>query len=256
MTVSTPLPRSDPSRSDEEPGPPATLKAGSGAGSGAAAWRGLRPDRFVRRLVQLNVGLLLYGMSTALLLRAGLGVDPWTALHQGLAGVLGLSVGNVSIVVSLLVLLLWIPLRQRPGIGTLLDAVVVGLVTDATLAVCPRAEGLWAQSGLLGAAVLLNAVATACYLGAGLGAGPRDGLMTGLAARGHSLRATRTVIELSALGAGWLLGGPVGVGTIAYAVLIGPLAQIFIPRLAIRPPRAFDGGAPVGEPADSAPVGT
>ena len=123
---------------------------------------------------------------------------------------------------------------------------MVGLVTDATLGLCPRTEGLWAQSGLLGAAVLLNAVATACYLGAGLGAGPRDGLMTGLAARGHSLRGTRTVIELSALGAGWLLGGPVGIGTIVYAVLIGPLAQLFIPRLAI-------GGAET--PADPAATG-
>ena len=192
-------------------------------------------DRFGRRLVQLLAGLLLYGMSTALLLRAGLGVDPWTALHQGLSQVTGLTVGTVSIITSLLVLCLWVPLRQRPGIGTLLDAVVVGLVTDATLALCPRPQGIWSQGSLLVVSVLLNAVATACYLGAGLGAGPRDGLMTGLAQRGFSLRASRTVIELSALGSGWLLGGPVGIGTLVYALSIGPLAQLLIPRLEIRP---------------------
>ncbi|RAG84059.1 hypothetical protein DN069_18615 [Streptacidiphilus pinicola] len=194
----------------------------------------LRPAPFARRMVHLMVGLVLYGVSTALLLRAGLGVDPWTVLHQGLAQVTGLTVGTVSIVVSLLVLCLWPVLRQRPGIGTLLDAVVVGAVTDATLADCPRPHGLWAQVLLLSGAILLNAVATACYLGAGLGAGPRDGLMTGLAERGHSLRATRTLIELSALGIGWLLGGPVGIGTVAYAVSIGPLAQVFIPWLRLR----------------------
>ncbi|MFH7597094.1 hypothetical protein WDV06_18625 [Streptomyces racemochromogenes] len=223
------------------PSPPRTPRSGGAPGRTPQhpPRRSLRqvlcPAPFGRRMVQLNVGLVLYGVSTALLLRAGLGVDPWTVLHQGLAEVSGLTVGVVSVLAGLLVLALWWPLRQRPGIGTVLDAVVVGLVTDAALTVCPRPGTLGAQVALLAGAVVLNAAATACYLGAGLGPGPRDGLMTGLAARGRSLRVTRTLIELTALGSGWLLGGPVGIGTVVYALSIGPLAQLFIPWLELRP---------------------
>lgn len=193
-----------------------------------------RPLRRLRPLVQLNVGLVLYGASTALLLRAGFGVDPWTVLHQGLHQVTGLSVGTAAVLTSLLVLALWLPLRQRPGIGTILDGLLVGPFTDATLALCPTPHALPLRVALLAGSILLNGVATACYIGAGLGAGPRDGLMTGLAARGLSLRGTRTLIELGALGGGWLLGGPVGIGTIAYAVSIGPLAQRLLPLFTLR----------------------
>ncbi|MEZ0093260.1 YitT family protein [Streptacidiphilus sp. EB129] len=209
------------------------------------AVRSLLPgDRPARRLVQLNLGLVLYGASTALLLRSGFGVDPWTVLHQGLHQLVGLSVGTVSILVSLLVLACWIPLRQRPGIGTVLDAVLVGVVIDATLACTPTPHVLWTRGALLLLSVLLNGIATGCYIGAGLGAGPRDGLMTGLAARGHSTRLVRTGIELAALGAGWLLGGPVGLGTLVYALAIGPLAQVFLPLLAMseRPGRSAGRG--------------
>jgi uncharacterized membrane protein YczE len=210
----------------------------------ASGLRRLLPaDRPVRRLLQLNAGLALYGASTGLLLRSGLGVDPWTVLHQGLSRHVGLSVGTVSILVSLIVLLFWIPLRQRPGIGTVLDAVLVGLMIDATLDCTPVPHGLWVRAALVVVSVLLNAIATGCYIGAGLGAGPRDGLMTGLAARGVSLRLARTGLELAALGCGWLLGGTVGVGTLVYALAIGPLSQIFIPRLTLRAPDSARGAA-------------
>ncbi|MEY9843274.1 putative membrane protein YczE [Streptacidiphilus sp. BW17] len=197
---------------------------------------GARPRlrRQIRPLVQLNIGLVLYGASTALLLRAGFGVDPWTVLHQGLHQVTGLSVGTAAVLTSLLVLALWLPLRQRPGLGTILDGLLVGPFTDATLALCPTPHALPVRVALLVGSILLNGVATACYIGAGLGAGPRDGLMTGLAARGLSLRGTRTLIELGALGGGWLLGGPVGIGTVAYAVSIGPLAQRLLPLFTLR----------------------
>jgi uncharacterized membrane protein YczE len=183
------------------------------------------------RLAQLAAGLTLFGVSIALLVRAGLGLPSWDVLHQGLAHRTGLSFGLVVNAVAVVVLLLWIPLRQRPGFGTLANVVVVGLAADAALAVLPPARWLPAQVGLLLAGVVLNGVATGLYLGARLGPGPRDGLMTGLAARGHSIRAVRTGIELAVLAAGWLLGGTVGVGTVLFAVAIGPLAQYFIPRL-------------------------
>ena len=206
-------------------------------------------DRPVRRLVQLNAGLALYGASTGLLLRSGLGVDPWTVLHQGLSRHVGLSVGTVSILVSLVVLAFWIPLRQRPGLGTVLDAVLVGLMIDVTLACTPAPHALWLRAALLVVSVLLNGIATGCYIGAGLGAGPRDGLMTGLATRGLSTRVARTGLELAALGGGWLLGGPVGIGTLVYALAIGPLSQIFIPLLTLRAPGSAAPSSPVSAAA-------
>jgi uncharacterized membrane protein YczE len=182
-----------------------------------------------RQLTQLGTGLLLYGVSIALMLSAGLGVDSWDVFHQGLSQRTGISFGSVVIGVSLLVLLVWIPLRQRPGLGTVANAVVVGLVADATLAVLPRPELVWWQLSMLTAGIVANGIATGLYIGAGLGPGPRDGLMTGLAARtGRSIRLVRTIIELSVLAAGWVLGGPVGLGTLLYAVSIGPIVQISI----------------------------
>src|ERR1700678_546712 len=187
-----------------------------------------------RRLVQLFSGLVLYGVSDGMLLLAGLGLDPWDVLHQGLARRIGLQTGTWSIIVGAAVLLLWVPLRQRPGIGTLCNVVTIGAVMDLVLAVVPAPHSLPVQVPLMAGGVVLNGVATGLYIGAGLGPGPRDGLMTGIAARGHSIRTTRTCIELTVLVIGWRLGGNVGIGTIAYAGSIGALAHIFIPRLAIR----------------------
>jgi len=189
----------------------------------------------VRRLLYLYPGLALFGASLALMVRSGLGLGPWDVFHQGLALRLDLSLGTVVIVVSVLVLLAWIPLRQRPGIGTVSNVILVGIATDAALALLPVPEALAARVSYLLAGILLNAVATGLYIGAGLGPGPRDGLMTGLAARGMSIRLARTMIEVSILAAGWLLGGTVGVGTVLYAFAIGPLVQVVLPRLTIRP---------------------
>jgi uncharacterized membrane protein YczE len=182
-----------------------------------------------RRLIQLFTGLVLYGISDSMLLLAGLGVDPWDVLHQGLARRTGVPTGTWAIIVGVVVLLLWIPLRQRPGIGTLCNVVVVGAVIDAVLATVSPPHSLPVQAAVMVSGVVLNGVATGLYIGAGLGPGPRDGLMTGFAARGHSLRLVRTCIEITVLAAGWLLGGTVGVGTVVYAVCIGPLAHIFVP---------------------------
>ncbi|MBA2768785.1 MAG: hypothetical protein H0U35_06590 [Sporichthyaceae bacterium] len=188
------------------------------------------------RPVQLLVGLWLFGASVALLVRAGLGLDPWDVLHQGISSRTGISIGAVVVATSVVVLVLWIPLRQRPGIGTLANVVLVGLALDLTLAVLPTPAGLPWRVAFLLAGILGNAIATGLYIGAGLGPGPRDGLMTGLAARGISIRVARTSIELTVLAAGWLLGGTVGVGTVAYALAIGPLAHVLLPLFAIDPP--------------------
>lgn len=188
-----------------------------------------------RRVVQLLMGLWLFGASVGLLVRADLGLDPWDVLHQGISRRSGISIGLVVIATSVLVLALWIPLRQRPGFGTLANVVLVGLSLDATLAVMPAPTQLPWQIACLVAGILGNAVATGLYIGAGLGPGPRDGLMTGLAARGVSIRLARTAIEVGVLALGWLLGGTVGLGTVAYALAIGPLAQIFVPPFTVRP---------------------
>jgi uncharacterized membrane protein YczE len=192
----------------------------------------------VRRLVQLYAGLALYGASAAMLLLATLGNAPWDVLHQGLHEQLGLGTGVWAVIVSFAVLLAWIPLRQRLGIGTISNAVVVGLVMQVVLDRFGTARALPAQLALMLGGVGLNAVAAGMYIGAHLGPGPRDGLMTGLAARGHSIRRVRTAIEITVLVTGFLLGGRVGVGTVVYALGIGPLAQITLPWLsAARPPR-------------------
>jgi uncharacterized membrane protein YczE len=196
-----------------------------------------------RRLLNLHVGLVLFGVSVALMVRADLGLASWDVLHQGIAERTDLPIGWVVNAVGVLVLLLWIPLRQRPGYGTLANVVVVGLAADATLAVLPQADHLGVRGALLFGGILLNGVATGLYVGAGLGPGPRDGLMTGLAARGHSIRFVRTAIELVVLAVGWLLGGTVGLGTLLFAIAIGPLVHYFIPRLAIPRPSSQPEGA-------------
>jgi uncharacterized membrane protein YczE len=184
------------------------------------------------RLVQLYAGLLLYGLSSSLLVLARLGLDPWDVFHQGLARHSHLAIGTWVIIVGAAVLLLWIPLRQRPGLGTLSNAVLVGLVMDLVLGHVHSPHALAPRIVCLVAGVFLNGVATGAYIGAGLGPGPRDGLMTGLAARGHSIRVVRTGLELTVLCTGWLLGGTVGIGTVVYALSIGPLAHVFVPLFA------------------------
>ncbi|GAA2436161.1 hypothetical protein [Streptomyces macrosporus] len=197
-------------------------------------------DRLARRLVQLYLGLVLYGASAALMVRAGLGLDPWDVFHQGVAERTGLTIGTVSIVTGAAVLLLWIPLRQRPGLGTVSNVVVVGLAMDGTLALLPEPRAMAVRVPLLVCAIVLNGVATGLYISARFGPGPRDGLMTGLhRVTGRSVRLVRTGIELTVLATGFLLGGSVGVGTVAYALAIGPLSQLFLRVFALPGP---DGG--------------
>ncbi len=197
----------------------------------------LRAGRLGRRIPQLLVGLVLYGWSMAMMIRSGMGLDPWDVFHQGLARYLPLSFGQVVMVVGALVLLAWIPLRQWPGVGTVANVVVIGLAADAGLALLSSPEAWWARITTMIAAVVLNGLAGAAYIGAHLGPGPRDGLMTGLAARtGRSLRTVRICLELSVLAVGFVLGGVVGVGTVAYALAIGPLVQFFLPYVAVRTP--------------------
>lgn len=188
-----------------------------------------------RRLLQLYTGLVLYGVSTAMFVRANLGADPWNVFHLGVARIFSLNIGMVMIVVGALVLLLWIPLRQKPGLGTVSNVIVLGLAADAALAFMPPVESLVARSILLLAAILVNAIATGMYIGAGFGSGPRDGLMTGINARtGWSVRSVRTAIEVTVLLAGWLMGGTFGVGTVLYALAIGPLIQLCLPWFRIK----------------------
>ena len=198
-----------------------------------------------RRTTLLLLGLALYGLSLSLLVRADLGLAPGDVFHQGVAEVTGLSLGAVIVATSFVVLVLWIPLRERPGIGTIANAVLVGVGVDLFSAVLPDVDGTVLRWLLLPAGVVLNGVATGLYIGAGMGSGPRDGLMTGIARRGHPIRAVRTSLELAVLIAGIALGGSFGVGTIAYALGIGPLAHIFLPWCT----RFADGG---GTPAIAA----
>ncbi|MFD7071787.1 YitT family protein [Streptomyces sp. NPDC059913] len=214
-----------------------------------------RGARLTRRLVQLYAGLALYGASSALLVRAGLGLEPWGVLHQGLAGRTGLSIGVVSIVVGAVVLLLWIPLRQRPGLGTVSNVFAVGLAMDGTLAFVPTLHGPAARIAVLVAGVVLNGVATGLYIAARFGPGPRDGLMTGLHLRtGRSIRLMRTLIEVAVVVSGFLLGGSLGVGTVLYALAIGPLAQFFLRIFADDREPADEEEDPAGEPVGEAPA--
>lgn len=193
-------------------------------------------DRPLQRMAWLMGGLIGFGVSLALIVVANIGLPPWDVFHQGLSNQVGWSLGTSVIITSGFVLLLWIPIRERPGVGTIANAIVVGLTLDATLAVLPdEIESMAGRIALLIAGIVINGVTTGLYIGAGLGPGPRDGLMTGVAKRGPSIRLVRTVIEVTVLGIGIVLGGTVGIGTLAFAILIGPLAQLFIPKLRISP---------------------
>ncbi|RCG29691.1 hypothetical protein DQ384_19110 [Sphaerisporangium album] len=187
------------------------------------------------RLLRLYAGLALYGAGIGLQVESGLGNDPWDVFHQGLAVRTGWSIGTWIILVGAIVMVFWIPLRQRPGVGTVSNIVFLGLFADLTLWLAPTPDLLALRWAYLLTGVVCVAAATGLYIGAGMGPGPRDGLMTGLHRLGLSIRAARTIIELAVLAAGWLLGGTVGVGTIVFAVTIGPLTQFFMPRMRPRP---------------------
>jgi uncharacterized membrane protein YczE len=179
------------------------------------------------------VGLVLFGIGIGLMLRSELGLPPWDVLHQGLAVRFGLTVGIWSILISVLVLFLWLPFRERYGIGTLLNAVIIGVVIDVTAAFVGRPGNIWIAIGMLVTGILVIGLASGLYIGANLGPGPRDGLMTAIARRGLSIRLTRVAIEVLVLVTGILLGGTFGVGTVAFALLIGPIVQFFLPRWTI-----------------------
>lgn len=193
----------------------------------------IRGNNLARRMLQLNIGLVIFGAGVGLMLQSGLGVPPWDVLHQGLANQLGLTVGLWSIIVSFAVLLMWLPLRERYGIGTLLNAVVIGVMIDVTALVVPETDDLLVAVPMLAGGILMIGFASGLYIGANLGPGPRDGLMTAIARRGPSVRLTRWLLEIAVLALGWLLGGTFGVGTVAFAVFIGPLVHHFLPRWTI-----------------------
>jgi uncharacterized membrane protein YczE len=187
-----------------------------------------------RRLIQLVFGLALYGVSLGLMVRANFGLDPWDVFHQGLAQRVGLSLGMMVNMVGAVVLLLWIPIRQRPGIGTIANVFLIGTFADISLWLIPPIQSIPLAAAMLVGGVFLNGVATGAYIGAGLGPGPRDGLMTGLVKRtGGSVKVIRTSIEVAVLAAGWLLGGTVGLGTVLYAIAIGPIVHRMLPLFTI-----------------------
>ena len=203
----------------------------------------VRGKNLSRRIAQLVAGLVLFGVGIGCMLQSGLGLPPWDVLHQGLAEQLGLSVGTWSIIISFVVLLIWLPLRERYGAGTLLNAILIGVVIDLTVLVLPEPEAVWLRGLMLAAGILFIGVASGMYIGANLGPGPRDGLMTAISRRGLSIRVTRWGLEVAVLITGILMGGTFGVGTIAFALLIGPLVQFFLPRWSIdtgRPEDAWD----------------
>lgn len=198
----------------------------------------LRAGRLGRRLPQLFIGLILYGFSLALMVRSVLGLAPWDVLHSGFIQHVPITLGQAVILFSFVVLLVWIPLKEKPGLGTIANAILVGISADATLVLLGPQEGWAVRVALLVVGVVGNGIATAMYIGAQFGRGPRDGLMTGLARRtGWPLRWTRMGIEGTVLALGWLLGGSVGLGTVVYAVAIGPLIQLMLPWFEIAPKR-------------------
>jgi uncharacterized membrane protein YczE len=194
----------------------------------------------VRRLPQLVVGLVLCGLAFGLTVQADLGLDPWDVLHQGIADHVDMSIGNVSVLVGLVVLLGWIPLRERIGIGTVLNTLIIGLTMDVVLRFLPTADTVASRWAMLLFGLGVAGPGVGLYIGARLGPGPRDGIMTGIAARGPSIRFVRTMIELAALFLGWLMGGTVGVGTVLFAVTIGPNVQFWLERCDLGHPVGFE----------------
>lgn len=203
---------------------------------------------WIRRVAQLLLGLFLFGISIAMMVRAGIGLPPWDVLTQGLHRQTGLSFGVLTVIIGALVLLLWIPLRQKPGLGTVLNVLLIGPAADLGLAFIPQQHEPVLQGLLFAGGLALIAVASGLYIGARLGPGPRDGLMTGLHDRlGMRIGLARTIVEVTVLGAGWLLGGQVGIGTLAFALLVGPMVGVALPILTV--PAARDAARPRGEVA-------
>jgi uncharacterized membrane protein YczE len=188
---------------------------------------------WAQRLLRCVSGLTLFGIGISLILQAHLGAAPWDVFHQGVSELTGISIGNVIVIVGVLLLLLWIPLRQRPGVGTLLNALLIGIVVDIVLPLLPDTDRLVPRVVFLIAGTVAIAIGSGLYIGSGLGAGPRDGIMVGLRDRGVSVRWGRTAIEIVVLAVGMLLGGTVGVGTVVFTFSIGPLVHIFLPRLSL-----------------------
>ena len=206
-----------------------------------------RPAELRRRLPRLLLGLVLCGLGIASMVAADLGLGPWDVLHQGLSRLTGIPIGMVGILVGIAVLGLWFPLRERPGVGTVLNVVVIGVVIDLTLLVLTTPHALWARTVMMLLGPVLFAIGSGFYIGAGLGPGPRDGVMTGLARRGIPVGAARALIEVSVLVGGWLLGGTVGAGTLVFAFGIGPMVHVVLPRLSLAdavPPRRTDARGP------------
>ncbi|MFM2114124.1 MAG: hypothetical protein RL643_1082 [Actinomycetota bacterium] len=201
-------------------------------------------DRLVERITRCVTGLALFGVGISLQIESRLGNPPWDVFHQGVANQVGLGIGTVIILTGIaLLVLFWIPLRQKPGLGTVLNALEIGLVANLVLDAIPRVEAMALRIPMLLGGILLVALGSALYIGSGLGPGPRDGIMTGLAARGIQIRVARTFIEVTVLVVGWLLGGQVGVGTVLFAIAIGPLVQPLLPRLTMES-RTNSGSAP------------
>lgn len=210
--------------------------------------------RWARRITQLLLGLFFYGIAIALMVRAGIGVSPWDVLTQGLVVQTGLAFGLLTNLIGVVVLLLWIPLRQRPGVGTVLNVLLIGPAADVGLAVIPQQHDPVLQGLLFVAGLALLAVATGLYIGARLGPGPRDGLMTGIHNRwGWKLWIVRTGIEVTVLTVGWLLGGQVGIGTLAFALLVGPMVGVTLPLLTVPLPRVGASPAAPAAEAEAAP---
>lgn len=225
----------------------------------AATWRDdpevVSSHRLPRRLSQLIVGLWLYGASMALMIESGLGVDPWDVFHQGVSLHSGLSFGSVTALVGALALLFWLPLRQRPGVGTIMNIVVIAISVDGALRWLPAAGDGPAAIAMLVAGVVGNALGGAMYVGADLGPGPRDGLWVAIVRRsGLSVRLVRTSMELTVVAVGFTLGGTVGVGTVVYALAIGPLVQAFLPRVRVEAPAARADAAAQAETAAAKPT--
>lgn len=209
----------------------------------------LRQTRLPRRIFQLVAGLAAFALGEALIVRAALGVIPWDVLHQGLVHQLGLTIGQWSILVGVVVLLLWVPLRERPGIGTVVNVLSIGLFLDLFLSLLTAPGALWLRLVYLAVGIVLNGLATAAYIGARLGPGPRDGVMTGLVRRtGGSVRVVRTAIEVGVVVVGWLLGGNLGIGTVVFALAIGPVIHLSLPVLTVRP------APPPPEPLPDSPL--
>lgn len=212
---------------------------------------------FTRRLARLISGLALYAFADALMIRAALGVDPWTVFAQGLVAQTGLGFGLLTNIIGGLVLLLWIPLRQRPGLGTVLNVLLIGPIIELSLWILPAMPNIWAQAGMFTAGLVLLAVASGIYIGAQMGPGPRDGLMTGIHNRfGWPIWVGRFGVEATVLLIGWLLGGNVGLGTLAFALLIGPLCNITLPLMGVRSGRLAAAATPAPSPRspDDQPV--